>query len=255
MPLPFSVQQPATAAPLQSQYTQHHTSAATRPEPESPRAMYPFPRINSNQSGSRSTINVSGAAEASQSMVHRRNNLSTVSLASRYSLSANKATALEVYNLVYGNVPGVTPIETVERLYEVNAGAYLAFILRTTKPALKLIASSKSGTRSVLYYTIAQCTCVSRHPWLDREACQANGWACQILADFRIVEQVREPAGDCLVASGHCRHQRADAAARTAGRASSARHVQDTLPAALHGRSSRTVVSGTTCMERHRRHL
>lgn len=251
--MPLSVQQPATAAPLQSQYTQHHTSAATgtRPEPESPRAMYPFPRINSNQSGSRSTINVSGAAESSQFMVHRRNNLSTVSLASRYSLSANKATALEVYNLVYGNVPGVTPIETVERLYEVNAGAYLVSILRTTKPALKLITPSNPGTRSVLYYIIAQCTCISRLPWHDREACPA----CQILTDFGIVEQVRESAGDCVVASGHCRHQRADAAARTAGRASPARYVQDTLPTALHGRSSRTVVSGTTCMERHRRHL
>lgn len=63
------------------------------------------------------------AGDPSHAIVHRRNNLSTVSLASRVSLSANKASALEVYNLIYGHMPGVTSSETVERLYEVNAGA------------------------------------------------------------------------------------------------------------------------------------
>lgn len=97
---------------------------------------------------------------------------------------------------------------------------------------------------------------VSRLSWLDREVpsyriayCIAT--VCQILTDFRIVGQVRESVRDCIVSAGHCRHQCSDAPARTAGRAPTARYVQDALSPARHGRSLRVVVPGTPYMERH----
>lgn len=62
----------------------------------------------------RLTFNVSasaaGAGESSQSIIHRRTYLLSVSLTSRY----------KVCSFVSGNVPGVTPIEAVEQWTQVH---------------------------------------------------------------------------------------------------------------------------------------
>ena len=70
-----------------------------------------FPRMDVNASSSQSLITG-----------RHRNNLSTLSLSSRLSFSANRVPTLEAYDLIYGVVP--SSADAVERLYEANAGAY-----------------------------------------------------------------------------------------------------------------------------------
>ena len=72
--------------------------------------MYQFPRVDSQ-----SHLNT-------QAALVRNRNLSTISLASRFSTVTNRATALETYDLVYGNAPHLSP-DVVDRVYEMDAGA------------------------------------------------------------------------------------------------------------------------------------
>lgn len=59
---------------------------------------------------------------SSQSLItgRHRNNLSTLSLSSRLSVSANRVPTLEAYDIIYGIVPASA--DAVERLYEAHAG-------------------------------------------------------------------------------------------------------------------------------------
>lgn len=91
-------------------------------EASSPRQMFHFSRMNSDHS-----IHGYGPYASNQSLLrHQRNDLSTLSLSSRISVP-NRITTLEVYDLVYGEPPDdETPTtETVDRLYDANAGLYL----------------------------------------------------------------------------------------------------------------------------------
>lgn len=103
---------PDTGRPLHTRTLSHTyphmpTNATNAGEPEPDSALF-FPRMDPSTS--------------SQSLItgRHRNNLSTLSLSSRLSFSANRISTLEAYDLIYGIVP--SSADAVERLYEAHAG-------------------------------------------------------------------------------------------------------------------------------------
>ncbi|KAH8118397.1 hypothetical protein DFH11DRAFT_1502531 [Phellopilus nigrolimitatus] len=97
-----------------------HTTTMNSADTDS---LFHFPRMDSHHSLMQyAGAGPGGGHASSQGLVRHRNNLSTLSFSSRISLP-NRVTTLEVFDLVYGDAPGAAPVETVERLYEANAGA------------------------------------------------------------------------------------------------------------------------------------
>ncbi|KAI5123410.1 hypothetical protein M0805_006116 [Coniferiporia weirii] len=86
------------------------------------------------------------AHPSSQSLVRLRNDHSTLSLSSRVSLPT-RVTALEVYDLMYGDAPTADPAEAVERLYEASAGAYENPLI--TASSRQIIADINTLTRQL----------------------------------------------------------------------------------------------------------
>ena len=87
---------------------QHMPTSATSAGETEPESALFFPRMDPATS---STSLITG---------RHRNNLSTLSLSSRFSVSANRVSTIEAYDLIYGVVPSSD--DAVERLYEANAG-------------------------------------------------------------------------------------------------------------------------------------
>lgn len=82
----------------------------------------PFPRMHSEHSIPGTVTRASRPGTRRNTISNAAGNMSTLSLASAIQLP-NRLATLEVYELVYGRGgEGESPAETVERLYETNAG-------------------------------------------------------------------------------------------------------------------------------------
>ncbi|TDL29392.1 hypothetical protein BD410DRAFT_833705 [Rickenella mellea] len=134
-------------------------------------SVYPFPRVDSQ-----SHLRLSD----SQALVRNRHP-STISLASRFSNVTNRATALEIYDLVYGNSPQLSSVETVDRIYEINADQISAVYENPllTASSRQIIADINAISRQVshidvprplaMFKTLFRPTAASeaKDPWFE----------------------------------------------------------------------------------------
>ncbi|KAL5527446.1 hypothetical protein ACEPAG_6237 [Sanghuangporus baumii] len=135
-------------------------------ETEQQQQLFYFPRMDSLHHQQQQQQGA-GLGTSSQGLVRHRNNLSSFSLSSHMSLP-NRVSTLEAYELIYGDgpTPGAIPTETIERLYEADAGACHKVVLRYRNVftnRMQCHTALASQYPSIIVYENPLVTASSRH--------------------------------------------------------------------------------------------